>query len=749
MRNPLKKRYLRELKSEFGKYMVVFLLMIGTICLASGFLVADNSVYTAYTESFEKYHIESGNFELAQKAAKKQKEEIEKNDVKLYENFYKERQSKDQTKLRIYINREEVNQTCLMEGTMPDAKDEVVVDRMFAKNNDMKIGDRIQLGSQIMTITGYAAFPDYSCLFENNTDMMFDAQNFGVASVTREGFETLGDENTHYSYSWIYNERPENDTEEKKMAENLIQNISKNAVVTNFIPEYANQAIQFTGSDMGSDKQMIIVLTYILIAIIAFVFAVTISNTIAAEAGVIGTLRASGYTKGELVRHYMTLPLLVTLISALIGNVLGYTVMKDVFIDIYYQSYSLTTYQTLWNEEAFVLTTVVPFFIMLAITCLMLIKKLSLSPLQFIRRDLKKNKRKRTIKLPNFRFFTRFRIRIILQNKSNYITLLIGIIFANLLLFFGLWLPDMLSNYQEQVEQHMISTYQYVLKAPQETENADAEKYAIDSLETLSGRFMKEDISVFGITKNSKYMDISVASDEVYVSEGYAEKYDVEIGERISLKKKYSDEKVTFKVVGTYKYPATLAVFMDLDEFNQVFDHEDGYYNGYLANQTLSDLDETYIATVITKKDMTKLSRQLDISMGEMMKIVQWMSMFLFMALIYLLSKIVIEKNASSISMTKILGYTDAEIGNLYITSTTIVVILCMLLSFPIVKSILVWVMHYWMFSRMTGWLGLAISTDIYVKMFLMGLVGYAVVVIYQYRKIKKIPMAEALKNRE
>lgn len=749
MRNPLKKRYLRELKSEFGKYMVVFLLMIGTICLASGFLVADNSVYTAYTESFEKYHIESGNFELAQKAAKKQKEEIEKNDVKLYENFYKERQSKDQTKLRIYINREEVNQTCLMEGTMPDAKDEVVVDRMFAKNNDMKIGDRIQLGSQIMTITGYAAFPDYSCLFENNTDMMFDAQNFGVASVTREGFETLGDENTHYSYSWIYNERPENDTEEKKMAENLIQNISKNAVVTNFIPEYANQAIQFTGSDMGSDKQMIIVLTYILIAIIAFVFAVTISNTIAAEAGVIGTLRASGYTKGELVRHYMTLPLLVTLISALIGNVLGYTVMKDVFIDIYYQSYSLTTYQTLWNEEAFVLTTVVPFFIMLAITCLMLIKKLSLSPLQFIRRDLKKNKRKRTIKLPNFRFFTRFRIRIILQNKSNYITLLIGIIFANLLLFFGLWLPDMLSNYQEQVEQHMISTYQYVLKAPQETENADAEKYAIDSLETLSGRFMKEDISVFGITKNSKYMDISVASDGVYVSEGYAEKYDVEIGERISLKKKYSDEKVTFKVVGTYKYPAALAVFMDLDEFNQVFDHEDGYYNGYLANQTLSDLDETYIATVITKKDMTKLSRQLDISMGEMMKIVQWMSMFLFMALIYLLSKIVIEKNASSISMTKILGYTDAEIGNLYITSTTIVVILCMLLSFPIVKSILVWVMHYWMFSRMTGWLGLAISTDIYVKMFLMGLVGYAVVVIYQYRKIKKIPMAEALKNRE
>ena len=48
-------------------------------------------------------------------------------------------------------------------------------------------------------------------------------------------------------------------------------------------------------------------LLYIIIVIMAFVFGITTSNTIAKEAGVIGTLRASGYTRGELVRHYMTL----------------------------------------------------------------------------------------------------------------------------------------------------------------------------------------------------------------------------------------------------------------------------------------------------------------------------------------------------------------------------------------------------------------------------------------------------------
>ena len=61
---------------------------------------------------------------------------------------------------------------------------------------------------------------------------------------------------------------------------------------------------------------------YILVAVLAFIFAITISNTITKEASVIGTLRASGYTKGELIVHYMTMPVLVTLIAAIIGNVL-------------------------------------------------------------------------------------------------------------------------------------------------------------------------------------------------------------------------------------------------------------------------------------------------------------------------------------------------------------------------------------------------------------------------------------------
>lgn len=47
--------------------------------------------------------------------------------------------------------------------------------------------------------------------------------------------------------------------------------------------------------------------------------------------------------KKELIRQYMALPIIVTLIGAIVGNILGYTVMKNVCASMYYGSYSLYT----------------------------------------------------------------------------------------------------------------------------------------------------------------------------------------------------------------------------------------------------------------------------------------------------------------------------------------------------------------------------------------------------------------------
>ena len=145
------------------------------------------------------------------------------------------------------------------------------------------------------------ALSDYSALFSNNSDMMFDAVKFGVAIVTDEAFDNLEETHLKYRYSWTYDDPPQGEKAEKERSDDFLEILADYKSVTGYIPRYANQAIHFTGDDMGSDRSMMIVLLYILIAIMAFVFAVTTNNTIVKEAAVIGTLRASGYTRKELL----------------------------------------------------------------------------------------------------------------------------------------------------------------------------------------------------------------------------------------------------------------------------------------------------------------------------------------------------------------------------------------------------------------------------------------------------------------
>ena len=121
----------------------------------------------------------------------------------------------------------------------------------------------------------------------------------------------------------------------------------------------------------------------------------------------------------------------------------------------------------------------------------------------------------------------------------------------------------------------------------------------------------------------------------------------------------------------------------------------------------------------------------------------------MFMVLVYLLSKIIIEKNAQSISMTKILGYSNREISGLYIMSTTIVVILFLLISLPIEYEIMEVLFRMMMLQSISGWITFYIGPEIYVKMFVMGFATYLMVALLEYRKIRHVPMDAALKNVE
>lgn len=904
MHNPLNKRFKRDLRSDAGKYVAIFLFIVFFIGAASGFMVADNSVFAQFKTADVEYNVEDGHLAFNVKPSADVLSKIEsQNDLKLYDLNYKEETIKHGKTLRIYKVRNELNKECLMSGEMPKAENEIAVDRMFAENNKIAVGDNVNINSKNYIVSGLIALSDYSALFKSNGDMMFDAVGFGVAVMTNDGYNTIETAHETVNYAWKYNSPVEDEETENAKSELLMKSLEKilkeydepliqaqvdslyddakpyinrlkaefesaekqleskylSAIVhtnandtakmakelgitekqyknlkqvledaekdsdkwdfdsldsapkinlddyktssdmdfdemyeeiykvvdavsgaglydcsqiyrdlaslkkitdkfsiddsgvlniTDYSAKYTNKSIMYAREDSTSDKATMMLMTYIVMVMIAFLFAVTTSNTISKEANVIGTLRAMGYSKGELIGHYIFLPMVVTVVGGIVGNVLGYTAFQKVFESVYYSNYSLPTYKMLWNMNAFLETTVVPFVLMLLVNFVMLSKKLKISPLNFIRGELKESGQKRLIKLPKkMPFFSKFRLRILFQNVPSYLTLALGVFLAGTLVVFGSMYGPLLDDYANIVKENQISKYQYVMINEAETKVSDAEKFCMTSLQTTDKKFMTDDVTIYGVENQSKYIKENIPAGEVLVSSAMADKFNLSIGDEVTLKEAYKEKTYSFKVGGIYNYDAAITVFMNRTDYIEQFNEDSNYFNGYFSNKKLNDLDDSDVATVITEKDLTKVVTQMQVSMTEFVKVFKALGVVVFLLVMFILTKQIIEKNSKSVSMAKILGFSDSEIGKLYIVITSFVVVASLLISVPLISLALRWCFKSYLYTQMTGYIPYIVSNICYVTMVVLGIVSYAVVAYLMLLKIKKTPLGEALKN--
>ncbi len=131
---------------------------------------------------------------------------------------------------------------------------------------------------------------------------------------------------------------------------------------------------------------------------------------------------------------------------------------------------------------------------------------------------------------------------------------------------------------------------------------------------------------------------------------------------------------------------------------------------------------------------------QLDHSMGSYMQYFHVLCILLSAVMIYLLSKIITEKNENAISMTKILGYENREIASLYLKSTTIILMLADAIS-VVLGSLVMSKAWEAIMLEYSGWYTFQTSPVGYAKMFLFVLIGYLIVAWLDFRRIKKIPM--------
>ncbi len=501
--SPLTKRLPRELRNNIGKYLGIFLLMSVSIALTSGFLLAAHSITVIIDEMPEKYVIEDGRFTTAFQASNEQLDAVRDasdgaDGIEIYENFsfdtnFEKVEGDDGRGkvVRAYEHRTHVDLAAYAEGDVPQAADEVAIDRVFVKNNDIHVGDAVTLNDREYTVVGIMTTADNQALFQNNSDFTLNTLGFGVAELSTDGFAALESDGFEpdYTYSYRFGDRSLTVADRADVEKDMLSGLSDaGARVNDFIDVDANQGVGYAADDVEGDSSMWITLLYIIIAIMAFVFVVLTSATIEEESAVIGTLLASGYSRRELVLHYLALPSFVGIAAAVLGNVVGYTLMGQPMQGIYYGSYSLPPYYATWSWGVFAQTTVVPVAVLVGVTLLGLVRKMGCTPLQFLRHETSKGGVKRGFALPErLGFVARFRLRVFLRNLGNFATLFVGIGFASMLLLFSLAIMPTMTHFSENLRNNVVAQHQYSLKAPLELAGAQDERDSWAAIEKLQG----------------------------------------------------------------------------------------------------------------------------------------------------------------------------------------------------------------------------------------------------------------------
>ena len=753
MKNPLNRSLWREFKQNLARYLSISIVLIVMISAVSGFLTVVYSVKDLLYKNQDECNVEDGQFAVTQTLNKDTKDKIEDLDLNLYENFYSEQDLSDDTMIRIYKNREKVDIATVYEGRLPKNKHEIALDRLFAEKNDYKVGETIHLNGEDIKIVGFIAVPDYTSLIEKNNDLMMDAIHFGVAIVDNKTFDEFAEKNITYNYSYVLDKKDASDKENYDKLNDIRDICLENGyMLTNMMTSDMNQTISFLPNDMGGDIPMIKALLYIILVILAFIFVVISETIIDEESTVIGTLLASGYTKNELIRHYMVLPIIITIVSCIIGNIVGYLVFPPYFKDMYYGSYCLPPLKVQFIPEAFITTTIIPLVFMLVINYLMLRHKLNISPIRFLRRDTHKNRIKQHIKLKHGSFFRRFQIRVILQNKGSYFTLFIGILFASFILMFGIVMGPCIDNYLQNSEDSIKADYQYVLKQPIDIKNAeDAEKLTITSLETYyKAGDLDLDVSFYGLDNDSKYYDdISLPSkdDEITISYDFAQKMGLKKGDKITFTNPYTEKDYKFKVYDIYDYKAGFSAYMTQKNLNDMIDQDKNYYNAYLSDKKL-DIKDEYIQSKLTRNDVVKIGEQVTSSFGQMIPIMTTVSIIIYLVVMYILTKLVMDRNATNMSFLKVMGYDDKEISKLYLKASTIVVVISLIICAPF-SYYLMDVLFKFAFMRFTSYIEMYMPYYLHIVVFVVGLLVYSLVNFILNRSIKKVDLGESLKESE
>jgi ABC-type antimicrobial peptide transport system permease subunit len=516
-----------------------------------------------------------------------------------------------------------------------------------------------------------------------------------------------------------------------------------------FVKAGDNARIQAASGDQELYRSVGTIAGAILLILISYVLSVFVVHSIDQESAVIGALYALGVKRKNLMAHYVTLPTVITFVSGLIGTLLGYSSLGvPIQMQDCYNYYSLPDLDVIYMPYLFIYGIVVPPVISIIVNSLVIRKRLSKPVLTMIRNEQKVGNGK-DIKLGNMSFMNLFKIRQMLRESRTGFTVVFGMFVSLLLAMMSLEIYTYCANVNRDYVNDTKYEYMYTYKYPtEEVPEGGYEAYAKTLKKKIYG--YNFDITVMGLTENNPFFDVDLSdsSSKVAISSSIAYKYGLDVGDTLTLKDDEADKIYAFEIASVAQYAPSFMVFMPYDKALELFDEPEDYFNVVFSDHAL-DVETGRLYATTTKTDVKKAAGIFSDIMQGMILTIGGVSVLIFIVVMYLMMKVMIDRSSFNIALIKIFGYRNREVKKMYLDGNFYIITIGALISIPLTK----WIMDVAYEPAFVPNIACGIDKSfpfwMYLAIFAGILILYFIINHLLIRRIRKMVPAEVLKNRE
>ncbi|MEE8373448.1 MAG: FtsX-like permease family protein [Dehalococcoidia bacterium] len=230
-------------------------------------------------------------------------------------------------------SRPAVNNVKVEEGDYFDQSDGdvLLMDKSFAEHHDLQPQDAVYLaadeGDSPYQIKGIVTSPEYIWPAKSRQEILVSSETFGVVFVSHDTAANLTGKDTINEFSFLVEEGADRDSVIDAVKDALGSHDYQIMDVVTLEDQPSNAALQL---DLQQFSEMAEVFPALFLIVGALATYILLTMLVQNQRSQIGLMRAVGYTRRQVLVHYLSFALAIGVVGAVAGTVAGYLLSEVV-----------------------------------------------------------------------------------------------------------------------------------------------------------------------------------------------------------------------------------------------------------------------------------------------------------------------------------------------------------------------------------------------------------------------------------